>query len=114
VDGPAVALNGLTPRRALFLILALMFAAAFAQIAPAEFLWIMAGDAATWLEIAAAAWLLTASRVTSRMLKETAAKVVVLTARLARPTGRMRDRRAARRMRPPNSDENPTSPWAYA
>lgn len=119
VDGPASALIGLTPRRALFLILALGFALAFAQIAPAEFLWIMAGDAATWLEIAALAWLLSASRLTTRILTETVAKLAIRLRPMMRSAGRMRERRAARKLhagrRSPPKDEDQAPAWlAYA
>lgn len=116
VDRPAAALNNLTPRRALLLALACLFAVAFAQIAPAEFLWIMASDAATWLEIAAAAWLLSASRLTHRLLGEVASKMAGRLRLSIRAVGRIRARRVARAARPPRrpaaTEEERTSPWA--
>lgn len=107
VELPAAALNDLTPRRALFLVAACLFAIAFAQVAPAEFLWIAATDAATWLEIAAAAWLLSASRLTGRALALVAAKIKTMarqalrSMRLARAQRIARAPRVQRPRRPP-------------
>jgi hypothetical protein len=115
VEAPAVALMDLTPRRALFLIAVCLFALAFAQVAPAEFLWIAASDAATWLELIAVAWLLSASRLAAGVLQQAAARSGRVLRPVLRAVGRARrfarsSRLARRRVPPPDKDR--TAPWA--
>jgi hypothetical protein len=117
VEWPAAVLNNLTPRRALVLLAACLFAVAFAQAAPAEFLWIAAIDAATWLEIATAAWLLSASRLARRAPAHLVAKLAIGFRREARavlqgwPRRIGRTPRLPRRGRPPPADEGRAVPW---
>jgi hypothetical protein len=117
VEQPAEVLNGLTPRRALFLVAVLLFALAFAQAAPPEFVWIAAGDAATWLELAVATWLLAASRLTLRALVQVRDGAVTMVHRASHALGRARAARAPRirRRRVPAPDKDEGAPWfAYA
>lgn len=90
VDLPARGLMGLTPKKALLLVALVLFAMAFAQVAPAEFVWIAAGDAVTHLEVVAATWMVAASGQVRQAMGWLAARVVML----GRVVARSRLRRA--------------------
>jgi hypothetical protein len=105
VDPPARALTHLTPKKALLFVALVLFAMAFAQVAPAEFVWIAAGNAVTYLEVVAATWLLAASGQALRAVGWLAARAVALGRAAARPRlrrpGVRSPRIARRRTRPP-------------
>jgi hypothetical protein len=125
VDLPARALSDLTPKKALLLVAMILFAMAFAQIAPAEFVWIAAGDAATYLEVVAATWMLAASGQARRAVGWLVARVVrlgpVVTARVlarrgSRPGGARVPRIQRRRPQPPADpgEARGVFGWAWA